>query len=207
MHHWKQKRTKVGSQCSWISLQIESLDKKISCLHKIHRKLKSERQISRIVNFEPTLKNDEELSTNKNVVLPLIINSEEQFSTHGSSRTCSISATWSHNYIRKLPVVQSNTAKCYGCRNLPSVYSCRFCARQPYKKSYQNYYSQNMTAELDASYHSNLSYDNGKLSSLLEIRVKRKPESMLKNHSSTELIFSYFQHCKCLSFINYDFSV
>lgn len=163
LHQWKQKRAKIGSQCTWLSLQIHSLDKRIEKLDQINRKLKIERHASKVLNTEPCENRvNTELTSEKNGVIPLSSSTssldDQVMINHGCSRTSPVSYSYSHKYIKNtlLPEVKGS----YKCHNLHSSLTCRLCV-QTRSRGSPCAAADCLHETLDASYHSNLSYANG----------------------------------------------
>lgn len=162
LHQWKQKRAKIGSQCTWLSLQIHSLDKRIEKLDQINRKLKIERHASKVLNTEPCENRvNTELTSEKNGVIPLSSSTssldDQVMINHGCSRTSPVSYSYSHKYINNtlLPEVKGS----YKCHNLHSSLTCRLCV-QTRSRGSPCAAADCLHETLDASYHSNLSYAN-----------------------------------------------
>ena len=158
LHDWKQKRATIGSQCSWLALKIASLDKKIMEYHQIHKKLKTDRQSSRMVHFEnlPKINLDKESNEKNGFVVP----NQDEHMDGGCSRVCSVFKSTQHKYIKRQ--LENSKTRGYTCRCLSVISPCRLCLQTETVGSNPMDSERILAGKLDQSYHSTLSYKNGK---------------------------------------------
>lgn len=158
MYQWKQKRTEVGAKCTWLTIQIANLDKKISSISKLHSQLKQQRKTA---NKTPSLQPLQNNLTNggKEEVIQNA-NEETNQIIGGSSRTQPIAKpTIRHKYIQALKTVQPSKSEYSVCRNIASIQPCQVCTWIKHNSDNGTLLTADM---LDPCYHTPLSYNCGK---------------------------------------------
>lgn len=157
LHQWKQRRTKVGSQCSWLMLKISMLDEKISSLQDNQNKMKTERQAKlhdQLASKKSILPTEGEKTQS---TAPELESSDGASSIHVCSRTRPFSNKQHHKYVKKEESIVSPAP--YNCRCLHGYSSCRLCSN---RNTMSKIFSKNRAELCDMSYHPVLSNDNGK---------------------------------------------
>ena len=158
LHQWKKSRAKVGSQCSWLTLKMATLDEKISSLNQLHTTLKTSRTV-RNHNYDETPKSQLQSSLhNQNGISPSETGHQPHQDTHyGCSRTRPFISTQYHKYIKWTSCDSIYQEHKYGCRCIDGNKNCRLCAKRI--KSDNNVQSR---VELcDQNYHPVLSQKQG----------------------------------------------
>lgn len=162
LHQWKRKRSCIGSQCSWLSLKISSLEKKISDLDQIS----SQHQQKMVF---PKDKYEVNQGPCKNMYEP-----NELSDNDVCQRTLPFTNYNTHKYIRK----QQHLTDCLRCfLSVIPCYQCLQC-RKPLAKQTRT----TRIGKLDEGFHPMLSCCNEICLSLSveEVFRKQKIRSKIK---------------------------
>jgi len=152
LNQWKQNRAKIGSQCSWLSLKIATLDEKISSLNKVHTSMRTNRAIRNQTFDDTSKKQTHSLSSSSELT------STTEAAHCGCSRTRPFINKQVHKYIQKPKTENHKASNGYQCRCVNGYSSCRLCL----ERSKQDGNTSRFLVEMcDQNFHAVLSQKNG----------------------------------------------
>jgi len=166
LYKWKEKRTQVGSKCSWLTIQIADLDKKLSTITKLHNDLRINRLASRKTIYSTNLTKPKIKDISTSSSDSLFLSPEEYIG--GCSRVHPIAPSSKlHKYISIKDHKPSCTSNC----SKPSG-SGGGCTQQNFNTIQQKHL---FPEKLDQCYHPSLSFrSDTSLSLLLEETLRNE---------------------------------